>query len=184
MGIEAERPVLTEEAYLGNFSNEGTVDGRIRLLKNIMGLWILQQCASEWAHQGIQRSWDEIVQEAVQAPAFRSFINLEAPEFYCAGDMLGRIRARCARTGQAVPRTVGEVARCVYESLAMRYRYTLDQLEEVTGRRVKALHVVGGGCRNHLLNQFTCNAIGREVRGRTRGGGRYREPAGAGRGLG
>lgn len=162
-GIASDTPVLSEQAYEANFSNEGTVDGKIRLLKNIMGMWILQQCAAQWKKQGLTLSWDEIVAEAEKAPPFRSFINLEEPEFYCAGDMVSRIQDYCRRTHQPVPETVGEIARCAYESLAMRYRYTIGQLEEITGRPMKALHIVGGGCKNRLLNQFAANAIGRPV---------------------
>lgn len=162
-GIESDRPVLSEEAFQANFSNEGTADGKIRLVKNIMGMWILQQCVSEWARQGISLTWDEIVQKASEAAPFQCFINSEELEFYNSGNMIKRIQAFCKRTNQYIPQTVGEIARCVYESLVMRYRYTLDQMEAVTKRRIKALHIVGGGSRNNMLNQFAANVINRPV---------------------
>ncbi len=162
-GIERDEPLLDDAAFNANFSNEGTVDGKVRLLKNIMGMWILQQCQAEWEHQGSALSWDEITALAADAAPMQSFINLEEPEFYRAGDMPRRVREYCRRTKQHVPESIGEIARCVYESLAMRYRYTMDQLEAITGRRLKALHIVGGGSQNALLNRFAANAIGRPV---------------------
>ena len=162
-GAECDAPVLSEDAYRSNFSNEGTINGKVRLLKNIMGMWVMQRCNAEWERQGKHLTWDEIVAQAELAPAFRSFIDLEQPMFYQAGNMIDRVRGYCENSGQPIPESVGELARCVYESLAMRYRYTMEQLERVTGRRFKALHIVGGGCQNNLLNRFAANALQRPV---------------------
>ncbi len=163
LGIELENAIISERAFIENFSNEGTVDGKIRLLKNIMGMWVLQQCIMQWRKQGLNLNWDQIVYEASNAKPFVSFINLEEPEFYRSGNMVARIQKFCQRTNQTVPKTVAEISRCVYESLAMQYRYTIEQLERITGKQVKHLHIVGGGCNNKMLNQFAANAIGRLV---------------------
>ena len=117
----------------------------------------------QWRKQGLNLNWDQIVYEASNAKPFVSFINLEEPEFYRSGNMVARIQKFCQRTNQTVPKTVAEISRCVYESLAMQYRYTIEQLERITGKQVKHLHIVGGGCNNKMLNQFAANAIGRLV---------------------
>lgn len=163
LGMEIQTPIMNKTVYEANFSNEGTVDGGIRLLKNIMGMWILQQVVKELENQQITYSWDEIVKQASEAEQFRSFIDVESSEFYQAGDMIGKIRGYCARSHQPVPQTVGELARCVYESLAMQYRITFCKLEKIAGHPLKALRIVGGGCQNNMLNQFTANAIGKQV---------------------
>lgn len=163
VGTEVSGPVISEAVYRANFSNEGTVDGGVRLLKNIMGMWILQQMARELQRGGVCLSWDEIVAQAAQAEAFRSFIDVEQPQFYQAGNMTGKIRDYCRQTGQPVPQSVGELARCVYESLAMQYRMTFHELEKLLGRKLEAFRIVGGGCQNRLLNQFAANAINRPV---------------------
>lgn len=163
LGIEVEKPIINKTVYEANFSNEGTVDGGIRLLKNIMGMWILQQVVKELESRQIVYSWDEIVKQASEVKQFRSFIDVESPEFYQAGNMIGKIRGYCERTGQTVPQTIGELARCAYESLAMQYRITFHKLEEIAGHSLNALRIVGGGCRNRMLNQFAADAIGRPV---------------------
>lgn len=159
-GVESAAPVLSDEAFALNFANEGTVDGGIRLLKNIMGMWILQQCQEEWTKQGLKLGWDEIVAQAKQSAAHKSFIDLENPVFYNAGNMVGKIQNYCRDTNQPAPETVGEIARCVYESIAFRYRLIVEQIEIVTGEKIDALRIVGGGCQNGLLNQFAANATG------------------------
>lgn len=163
MGIIVDRPVLTEECRRENFSNEGAVDGRIRLLKNIMGMWLLQQCMPQWEQAGKQLPWSAVVEMARAAQPFRSFIDAEEPQFYNAGDMIEKIQEYCRRTGQPVPETVGEIALCIYESLAMRYRQTIEKLEHLHGQPIRALRIVGGGSQNALLNQFAANAMGRPV---------------------
>lgn len=162
-GVESDSPVITEKSYRLKFSNEGTVDGRIRVLKNIMGMWIVQQCMEKWKNDGRGMSWDELVTEAEKAAPFRSIVNLDEPEFYNAGDMEKRIVDYCRKTGQPVPDTQGQTARCIYESIALRYKKTFDELEELTGKKLKALRIVGGGSQNRILNQMAADAIGRPV---------------------
>ncbi len=162
IGIVSDSAIISDVVYENKFSNEGTVDGKVRLLKNIMGLWIIQCCKKQWdREQSI--SWDDIIALAGSAPAFRSFIDVNDDLFFEADDMTGKIRAYCRETRQPVPETRGEIARTVYESLAMSYREAFAGLEELKGRSIDVLHIVGGGSKNRMLNQFAANAIGREV---------------------
>lgn len=159
-GVEMDLPLLTEEARLAGFSNEGTADGRVRFLKNLMGLWVLQQCMEEWGRAGQGLSWPELVALAEGEAPFRSLVDLERLEFYNAGNMAFKLQRHCADTGQPVPETRGQIARCVYESIALRYRVTRDQLEKLTGKALGCLHIVGGGSQNAMLDQFAANALG------------------------
>lgn len=163
-GVETDAPVLDEAAYVGGFSNEGTVQGGFRPLKSIMGLWLIQECRREWNREGMALSWDDIVAAARAAAPFRSILDVDDGEFYGAGDMPEKIRAYCQRTGQPQPETVGQFARCIYESLALKYRYGVEVLETMKGQPLSALHIVGGGIQNKLLNQMAANATGRLVR--------------------
>ncbi len=163
IGAETREPVVNERSLAFNFTNEGGVCGTIRLLKNITGLWIIQESRRMWASQGHALSWDDITRLAAQAPAFTALIDVDARDFASPGDMPARVRDYCARTGQPVPDGIGAVARAVYESLALKYRWVLERLEELVGRRLEPLHMVGGGTKNRLLNQFTADAIGRPV---------------------
>lgn len=163
MGVETEAPVVNEASLAFNFTNEGGVCDTYRLLKNITGLWVIQECRRAWAQEGAALAWDEIVRLAEAAPPFTAAIDVDARDFQTPGDMPGRIRDYCARTGQAVPAERGAVARVVFESLAFKYRRTLEMLEQLTGQRVSVLHIVGGGTQNRLLSQFAANAIGRPV---------------------
>ena len=157
-GVETDAPVLTEAIYASNFSNEGTVQGGCRPLKNIMGLWLIQECRREWKRAGEDWSWDEIVVAAEHAAPFRSLIDPDYSEFFSAGNMLQKIRRYCNRTGQPVPETVGEIARCIYESLALKYRWALERLEEIKGAPIDSLNITGGGIQNGLLNRFAADA--------------------------
>lgn len=159
-GMESESVWNNEKVRIANFSNEGTADGKIRLLKNIMGMWLIQECAREWRKKGMWLDWPAIVAEAQKVPLFESFLDTEQPELYNAGHMIEKIQAYCRRTGQKIPFEVGEIACCIYQSIAMQYRYTRDQLEQITGKKFRALRIVGGGCKNELLNQFTANVLG------------------------
>jgi rhamnulokinase len=163
MGTEVRQPVIDSEALALNFTNEGGAFGTYRLLKNIMGLWILQEAAREWERAGFALSHAEIVQLASEARPFVSWIDPDDPVFLPPGDMTPRIRDYCARTGQPVPAARGEFVRCVLESLAFTYRRVLESLERLTGARYGGLHMVGGGIRNELLCQWTADAIGRPV---------------------
>lgn len=163
LGTELPGPLVTPEALALDFSNEGGVGGTYQLLKNIMGLWILQECKREWEEQGNDWSFAEIVVQAERAEPFRSFIHPDDPSFYAPSGMIGRIQAYCRQTSQPVPQTVGEIARCILESLALRYRQALTQMEALTEQSFNGLHMVGGGIQNELLCRLTANAIGRPV---------------------
>jgi rhamnulokinase len=163
LGTELDRPLLTPRAMELAYSNEGGVGDSWQLLKNIMGLWILQECRREWEEQGLPSAWSDLVDAAREAPPFRSLIDPDDLRFYAPGSMLGEIRGFCRDTGQPVPETQGQVTRCVLESLALRYRQAVDQLELLTGRSFRGLHMVGGGIRNELLCRFAANALARPV---------------------
>ena len=144
-------------------ANEGTAQGGFRPLKNIMGLWLIQECRREWQAEGISLSWDEIVREAEAAEPFRSIIDTDHTPFFSGGHMRQKIRQFCAATNQPLPDTVSSFARCVYESLALKYRYTLERLSEIKGHAIESLNIVGGGSRNRLLNRFAADAAGCRV---------------------
>lgn len=163
-GVETDQPILTEAVRNANFSNEGTVQGGFRPLKNIMGLWLIQECRRDWAKQtGVLWSWDDIVAEARKAEPLRTVIDPDYCEFFSGGDMVGKIQEYCRKGNQPVPETVGQVARTIYESLALKYRWALERLEEIKGQRIDQLNIVGGGIQNKLLNQFVADAIDRPV---------------------
>lgn len=163
LGAELPAPAVTRAALRHNFTNEGGVCGTYRFLKNITGLWIVQECRRVWENQGHAYSFAELVRLAEAAPALTSFIDPDHSDFLEPGDMPGRIRTYCSRTGQTVPASEGAVIRCALESLALKCRCVLEDLESVLDRRLHTIHVVGGGIRNALLNQFTADATGRPV---------------------
>ncbi|MWV43742.1 rhamnulokinase [Paenibacillus sp. HJL G12] len=163
LGTEVDQPVTGRKALDLNFTNEGGVGGKYRLLKNIMGLWILQELKREWDRKGQIYSFEEWVALSRQAPAFASWINPDDPAFLPAGDMSVRIREFCLKTKQQAPEQPGEFARCILESLALQYRHVLEQTELLSERSFPGLYMVGGGIRNELLCQWTANAIGRPV---------------------
>lgn len=160
LGMETARPLITQATYARNFTNEGGVCGRTRLMKNIMGLWLVQECRRIWAEEGDVLSYGELTTLASKAPPFRAFINPEDSVFFSPGDMPKRIREACRKSGQPVPRTKGETIRVALESLALAYGRVLRQLEEVTGQVPTVLHIIGGGSQNTLLNRFTSGATG------------------------
>jgi sugar (pentulose or hexulose) kinase len=162
-GVETDQPVKTDAVYEANFSNEGTVQGGFRLLKNIMGQWIMQECRREWARQGREYSWKEIDALTTKARPFSAVIDPDDAPFFSAGDMCGKIVRYCVRTGQTPPEAPGEFARCVYESLALKYRWALEWLEKMKGERIDTLNITGGGIGNTLLCQMTADVLGRRV---------------------
>ncbi len=162
MGVVSDHTLMGDDVYSHQFSNEGTITGGYRPLRNIMGLWIIQNCKRFWDREG-SVSWDDIVGMAKAAPAFASFIDVNSNEFFRGEDMPEKIQRYCASTGQRVPQTKGEIARTVYESLAMTYREAFEGLEQMKEGRIDVLHIVGGGAKNALLNQFTAGAIDRAV---------------------
>ncbi|MCM8757141.1 MAG: rhamnulokinase, partial [Candidatus Omnitrophica bacterium] len=163
LGIEVPDPIINEKTYQYNCTNEGGFGGSIRLLKNIMGLWILQECRRNWERQNKLYSYEELINKAQEAKPFVSFINVDDPRFLYPGDMISRIREYCQNTGQPIPNTEGEVVRIILESLAMEYRYVLLQLEDIIERKIEVLHIVGGGSQNKLLSQFASSASKKTV---------------------
>ena len=162
-GVETDSPDLRQEAQKAGFSNEGTIQGGFRPLRNIVGMWIIQECRRDWIKAGHNLSWNDVTWLAGQAEPLRSIIDTDAPEFYAGGDMEKKIKDYCARTGQPVPETIGQVARCVYESLALKYRNALENLEQVKGEKIDSLNIVGGGIQNRMLNQMVADALNRPV---------------------
>jgi len=160
LGIEVKEPILTDEAYTVNVTNEGGVFGTIRLLKNVMGLWLAQQSRLSWERQGKLYTYEELTQLAIASEPFVSWVDPDDTAFLRPANMPEQIRSYCKRTGQAVPESVGQIMRTIYESLALKYRIVLDQLTSLTQKPVHALHIVGGGSQNDLLNQMTANATG------------------------
>jgi rhamnulokinase len=158
LGVELTQPVLTEKAHQHNFTNEAGFGGTVRLLKNITGLYILQECRRQWAVQGVEHSYAELASLAEEAAPLRFLIDPAAPRFSQPGGMVDKVRQFCAESGQPMPVTPGEIGRCILESLALNYRRVLAELEEVTGGRIRTIHVVGGGSQNRLLNQWTADA--------------------------
>ena len=160
MGVEVTQPVLTDRCRELNFTNEMGYGGTVRLLKNIVGLWIVQECRREWVRQGRDYDYATLTKMAGEAPAAGPLINPADPRFVAPGDMPERIAKYCVETGQRPPESVGATIRCALESLALQYRNTLREVERLTETRIEQLHIVGGGSQNHLLNQFTANATG------------------------
>lgn len=162
-GVETDEPVINDRAYELELTNEGGYGGRTTLLQNITGLWILQQLKAEWEQEGKRLSWDDIIQAAKESKPFTCFIDANDDSFIFPGPMAGRIAQYCIRTGQDAPHGLGETARAVMESLALKYRQVHEGLTDVTGKKIGTIQIIGGGCQNTLLNQFTANATGATV---------------------
>jgi len=163
LGMEVDAPIISEEAFRLNFTNEGGVCRTTRLLKNVMGLWMLQGCRRSWAARGLELNYTELMDAARRAPAFHRLINPDDVSFLNPDDMIGAIDKFCAKWDQPAPDGPGSYARTILESLALKYRLLLGHLESLTGRRITDIRVVGGGARNRLLSQFTADATGRRV---------------------
>jgi rhamnulokinase len=161
MGMELERPLIDAASLAANFTNEVGVGGSIRFLKNIPGLWLLQECRRAWAREGKDYSYDELITMARETEPSGAVLELGA--FQSAGQSAERVMDYCRATGQPVPGTPGAVCRVILYSLAVRYREVLDVLENLTGSGVDVIHIVGGGSRNRLLNQLTADVTGRRV---------------------
>jgi rhamnulokinase len=163
MGVEAPRPVVNEKCLALNFTNEGGVGGTVRLLKNISGLWIVQECRRAWNRAGGHFGWEDLNLLSAAAPPLRSLVNPDDPAFLAPPDMPAAIADYCRRTGQVVPASEGAVIRAALESLALKYRQVLRWLEELTGGRIETIHVVGGGTQNRQLCQMAADACNRPV---------------------
>ena len=162
MGIESDHPLISEEIQKLNFTNEGGVEGTTRFLKNIMGLWLLQECRRTWSAEH-DYSWPEMVEMSLNAQPFKCLIDPDAREFLNPGDMPAAIAAFCAKTGQPEPETHGEIIRTIFESLALKYRLTLDSIREVSMGEIEKIHIIGGGANNELLCQYAANATNLQV---------------------
>jgi rhamnulokinase len=163
IGVEVRAPILGEDALALNVTNEGGVAGTIRLLKNVAGLWLLQESQRQWQREGAPYSWDQLLALAGGAEPFRSLIDPDSELFAQPGDMPARVREFCRRTGQPAPESVGAIVRCCLESLALKSRWVIEAIERVARLRIDTIRIVGGGCRNQLLCQFTADACGLPV---------------------
>ncbi len=163
MGVETKTPKTDEHTLRVNFTNEGGVGGTIRLLKNIMGLWLVQECRRAWQHAGVTYDYAALMKMAEASKPFASIINPDDASFMLPQSMPAAIADFCKKTGQPVPSEPGDVTRCALESLALRYRWVLERLEELVGRKLDTIHIVGGGCQNTLLCQLTADACNRQV---------------------
>jgi rhamnulokinase len=161
--VELEKPVLTEESRTAGFTNERGVDGTVRYLRNVMGLWLLQESLRTWAAAGLPADLADLLAAAARVPAFPAVVDPDDDRFLPPGDMPARIAEVCARTGQTPPQSQAETVRCILDSLALAYRRTVRRAAELSGRDIEVVHVVGGGARNTLLCQLTADACGLPV---------------------
>jgi rhamnulokinase len=157
MGIEVKDAIINAESFDKNFTNEGGIEGTTRFLKNICGMWLLERCRKEWTED---YSYSALIEAALSVPAFRSIINPDAPCFANPTSMIEAIKQYCRETSQPVPETYGELTRCIFDSLALRYRQVVEMMRELSPTPINRLYVIGGGARNETLNQFTASAIG------------------------
>lgn len=163
-GTELDKPIVNETSMNINITNEGGFDGSTGFLKNIIGLWLIQESRRQWKREGKEYSYADLEKLALAADPFKCFIDPDAPEFVPHGNIPERVREFCRKTGQYVPETVGEIMRCIYESLAMKYRLTFEKLRECTERDYPVIHVIGGGTKDGLLCQMTANSCDRTVK--------------------
>ncbi len=163
MGIESQNPIVSEQTRQLNFTNEGGVEGTTRFLKNIMGMWLIQEVQRIWENEGDSYSWPEMVELARKSEPFKFLINPDDPMFLNPRDMVQAVRDFCYQTAQGTPQNHGETIRCIYDSLALKYRFTLEQIQDITGKTIEVLHIIGGGANNHFLNQLTADATGLNV---------------------
>ena len=162
-GTELDEPIVNDKAFETNVTNEGGYGQSTGFLKNIIGLWLIQESRRQFARDGVQYSYADLEREALAAKPFACFIDPDAPEFVPHGNIPERIREYCRKTNQYVPETVGEIMRCIYESLAMKYRQTFEKLCDCTEKDYEVIHVIGGGTKDTLLCQLTANACDRDV---------------------
>lgn len=163
VGMEVTEPITSAEALAANVTNELGIGGTVRLLKNVTGMWLLEECRREWQHHGNMLALPELIQAAKAVPGGRAVVNPDDSRFAAPGPMVARIAQSLEETGQPVPTTQPEIARVIFDSLALAYRRVVAQVERVAGRTAEVIHVVGGGAANTLLNQLTADATGRPV---------------------
>jgi rhamnulokinase len=163
VGTETQTPVIDAHSLRWNFTNEAGASGQFRLLKNVAGMWLVQECRRYWEAHGSAFDYPELIQMAAVAKPLYAFIHPNDPRFLSPGDMPGRISQCCRETGQLTPESPGEVVRCILESLALAYRGVIEHLENHFGRKVEVIHILGGGSQNTLLTQMTADATGKLV---------------------
>jgi rhamnulokinase len=163
MGVELDDPMINAESLNANMTNEGGVGGNIRFLKNIVGLWLLQECRRQWSNCGLDFGYEQLIAMAAQAPAFSALVNPNDERFLAPKDMVAEIQTFCQETGQSVPKEKGAIVRCVLESLALEYSSVAELIDHLTGKTHPIIHIIGGGSQNRLLNQLTANATGKTV---------------------
>jgi rhamnulokinase len=163
IGIERKEPIMTKEALDLNYTNEGGVNGSIRVLKNVAGMWLLEESRRQWRREGQEYSWEDLLYQATEAKPFLCFLDPDDPAFAQPGDLPSAVRAFCEASGQRSPQTPGELVRCYLESLALKSWYTIQGLERICGHGFDRVCVVGGGSQNHLMNQFTSDACNKPV---------------------
>lgn len=163
VGVEVPSPVINPKSLAYNFTNEGGVDGKVRLLKNVTGLWLVQECRRIWAAGGEVYSYTDLTQMAMQGKHSGSFVDPDAENFLHPEHMPSAIQEYCRATNQAVPQSKPEILRCILESLALKYRYVIESLEELTNQKIEVIHIIGGGSQNEFLNQLTSDATGKPV---------------------
>lgn len=160
VGIESSDPIVSAQTLELNYTNEGGVEGTTRFLKNIMGMWLIQEVQRIWAEQGTVYTWPAMVELARKSEPFKFILNPEDNLFLNPKDMTKAVADFCQKTGQGTPETHGEIIRCIYDSLALKYRFTLEQIGDITKQTIEVIHIIGGGANNHFLNQLTADATG------------------------
>lgn len=163
VGMEIRQPIINDKSLAYNFTNEGGVYGTFRFLRNVTGFWLIAECRRIWAREGNEFTYEQLTQMAAEAPPFKCFVDPDDPRFLAPENMLDAIKSYCHDTGQTEPETVGEFVRCCLEGMALKYRWVIERLQELTGKTVSTIHIVGGGSQNWLLNQFTADATGKLV---------------------
>jgi rhamnulokinase len=164
LGVEIDQPNISPESMDAEMTNEGSAGNKICFQKNIVGLWLVQECRQQWTRQGVQYSYDDLTQMASRAPAFGPVITPGESRFLAPSDMPSAIQAYCRETRQTVPEDKGAIVRCVLESLVLEYRWVAEQIDRLMGKHYPVMHIIGGGTKNRLLNQLTADATGRSVK--------------------
>ncbi|MHA2088365.1 MAG: FGGY-family carbohydrate kinase, partial [Promethearchaeota archaeon] len=165
LGVELDEPLINKEVLKYNFTNESGINFTIRFLKNISGLWLIQECKKLWDLKESNLGWERIEEEAKIAQPFQNFIYPDDQIFLNPSNMIKAIQEHCEDKHQPAPKTIGQISRCIFENLAFRYKQVMGQLEDMIGIKIKILHIIGGGSQNQLLNQFTANVLNIPVKG-------------------
>jgi rhamnulokinase len=163
VGVEAGEAVITSQSMAYNFTNEGGVYGTVRLLKNVAGMWLVQECRRSWVAEGYDYTWDEMINLARKAAPFGPLVDPDHHDFLNPPDMTAAIRTACKRSGQPAPESHAAILRCIFESLALKYRWVITCLEKLLGYDLEVIHIIGGGSRNELLCQLAADATGKPV---------------------